>query len=486
MEEKNIRWGELIGGLLIVSCSTALVVSFWSTIAERLFLKYFVFNGVNAFMFLVGLHAARRWKLPTTSTGILLIACLLTPLNFLALSSFTQDGSAASGWVLLGELISLVVFAVLTYLAGRVVLPTIAIPFALAIMIPAGCELLVRRWIDASATLPPMYVVGGMVNLAYCLANAWTARTLLGQRRWDESHCHDVWKMLGVSSFAAVLCLGMLLWKTRRVEELSAWLAPLGIVAAAPSLFMGQLVQRRVRRNTRGTIGRRFVRRFVGRPGVVGGAGRSLADSADDRGLRRGDLADVDSDRQPDASGALSCNRAGGPDRRLSRLVSCRHRQSDMERRSVAWSRGSLLVWRSGSALIGYCAAMLGGAWLWISVRRPRDARAYLVGGGCIAAAHVLLLVLFGFARFGDPDHAVWGLGFYAILMLAFANLRPRWQALVWSASGLTLIALLQAIVFRWQPPEQWPYSCLLAAAAAFAAVFDHRSQSHDPRRRES
>ncbi len=250
MEEKNIRWGELIGGLLIVSCSTALVVSFWSTIAERLFLKYFVFNGVNAFMFLVGLHAARRWKLPTTSTGILLIACLLTPLNFLALSSFTQDGSAASGWVLIGELISLVVFAVLTYLAGRVVLPTIAIPFALAIMIPAGCELLVRRWIDASATLPPMYVVGGMVNLAYCLANAWTVRTLLGQRRWDESHCHDVWKMLGVSSFAAVLCLGMLLWKTRRVEELSAWLAPLGIVAAAPSLFMGQLVQRRVRRKT--------------------------------------------------------------------------------------------------------------------------------------------------------------------------------------------------------------------------------------------
>ncbi len=35
MEEQNIRWGELIGGLLIVGCSIALVISFWAKIAER-------------------------------------------------------------------------------------------------------------------------------------------------------------------------------------------------------------------------------------------------------------------------------------------------------------------------------------------------------------------------------------------------------------------------------------------------------------------
>src|SRR5688572_28227209 len=33
MEESNIRWGEIIGGLLIIGCSTALVVSLW---AQRL------------------------------------------------------------------------------------------------------------------------------------------------------------------------------------------------------------------------------------------------------------------------------------------------------------------------------------------------------------------------------------------------------------------------------------------------------------------
>jgi hypothetical protein len=54
MEEKNIRWGELVGGLLIVCCSIALVISFWSKIAERPFIKFFVFNGVTAGLFGVG------------------------------------------------------------------------------------------------------------------------------------------------------------------------------------------------------------------------------------------------------------------------------------------------------------------------------------------------------------------------------------------------------------------------------------------------
>ncbi len=35
MEERNIRWGELVGGLLIVCGSIALVISFWSEIESR-------------------------------------------------------------------------------------------------------------------------------------------------------------------------------------------------------------------------------------------------------------------------------------------------------------------------------------------------------------------------------------------------------------------------------------------------------------------
>src|ERR1041385_8343590 len=34
MEESNIRWGEIIGGLLIIGCSPALVVSLWSQLSQ--------------------------------------------------------------------------------------------------------------------------------------------------------------------------------------------------------------------------------------------------------------------------------------------------------------------------------------------------------------------------------------------------------------------------------------------------------------------
>ena len=40
MEEKNIRWGELVGGLLIVGCSIALVISFWAQIASQPLVKF--------------------------------------------------------------------------------------------------------------------------------------------------------------------------------------------------------------------------------------------------------------------------------------------------------------------------------------------------------------------------------------------------------------------------------------------------------------
>jgi len=51
MEESNIRWGEIIGGLLIIGCSTALVVSLWSQISQIPVLKFLIFTTVTAVLF---------------------------------------------------------------------------------------------------------------------------------------------------------------------------------------------------------------------------------------------------------------------------------------------------------------------------------------------------------------------------------------------------------------------------------------------------
>src|SRR5215212_3936069 len=44
MEESNIRWGEIIGGLLIIGCSTALVVGLWAQISQIPVLKFLIFT----------------------------------------------------------------------------------------------------------------------------------------------------------------------------------------------------------------------------------------------------------------------------------------------------------------------------------------------------------------------------------------------------------------------------------------------------------
>ncbi|HMX30053.1 MAG TPA: zinc ribbon domain-containing protein, partial [Blastocatellia bacterium] len=56
MEESSIRWGELIGGLLIIGCSLALVVSLWAQITAVPLLKFSVFVGMTAGLFGMGFY----------------------------------------------------------------------------------------------------------------------------------------------------------------------------------------------------------------------------------------------------------------------------------------------------------------------------------------------------------------------------------------------------------------------------------------------
>src|SRR5205085_149810 len=87
MEEKNILWGELVGGLLIVGGSIALVISLWHTLQENPYFPFGIFAAVTMALFGAGLYTLHHWKLESSSRGLLVIAGLLVPLNFLVLPS---------------------------------------------------------------------------------------------------------------------------------------------------------------------------------------------------------------------------------------------------------------------------------------------------------------------------------------------------------------------------------------------------------------
>lgn len=161
---------------MIVCCSVALVISFWAEIAERPFLKFFVFNGVTAALFGVGFYSHRRWRLENTSQGLLITATLLVPLNFLAIAAFATGAASSNLLTMAGEIASVVIFAVLVYFAGTIVLP--AGPWLLATLVtaPSIVTLLVGRYVTQATSLAMLRGFALVPVLVYVAGNA--------SRRW--------------------------------------------------------------------------------------------------------------------------------------------------------------------------------------------------------------------------------------------------------------------------------------------------------------
>ena len=92
MEDKNIRWGELVAGMLIVISAVGLVISLWATLKDTIpYFPALIFMLVTAAIFGAGMYTLRRWKLESTSRGLLIISMLLIPLNFLAAIALSPE-----------------------------------------------------------------------------------------------------------------------------------------------------------------------------------------------------------------------------------------------------------------------------------------------------------------------------------------------------------------------------------------------------------
>ncbi len=94
MEERNVLWGEVVGGMLIVGCSIALVISLWQTLENVPFFPFLIFAALTGALLGAGFYTLNHWKLESTSRGLLLIGMLLVPLDFLVLAALTHDQSA--------------------------------------------------------------------------------------------------------------------------------------------------------------------------------------------------------------------------------------------------------------------------------------------------------------------------------------------------------------------------------------------------------
>ncbi len=141
MERSNIRWIEIVSAVLIVVGSVGLVISLWSTLSETS--RYFpslVFLLATVAVHGAGQYTLRKWKLRSTSRGILQIGLMLIPLSVLVgiLLSRRPDVTPELDPFTIGVLcLGTLVYGTLAITASRALFAGRWLPISIAVIIGA-------------------------------------------------------------------------------------------------------------------------------------------------------------------------------------------------------------------------------------------------------------------------------------------------------------------------------------------------------------
>lgn len=227
MEEKNIRWGELVSGLLIVGSAIGLVVSLWSTLKNQIpYLPALLFLLATAAIHGAGLYTFKRWKLESTSRGLLLITVLLVPLNFLAAIRLSDHRPAADPLFILALAIGFSAFGWMVHSASRILLGFGRWQLLAVVLGTSASQILISRLgnqantllqINLLALLPVACFVIGLGNV---LRNAF---------HWDDfpdSRARELVTLVGLSVFAVLAPCWLIVWNTPDRLETFARLTP--------------------------------------------------------------------------------------------------------------------------------------------------------------------------------------------------------------------------------------------------------------------
>ncbi|MBI3839609.1 MAG: hypothetical protein HY288_16940, partial [Planctomycetia bacterium] len=462
MEERNMRWGELVGGLLIVCCSIALVVSFWSAIAERPLLKFLLFNGVTACLFGIGFHSEHLWRLHTTSQGLLIIATLLVPLNFLAIAAFSRSDAGEYLLTISGEAVSVALFSALVYWAGKIIVDGRAAVLAVGMLVPSVVQLLVRRYVDPLTSQGVLVQLAALPVACYLLVNGWVLQRTAAALRLSETEVNGLFKFFGVTTFAALLPLGLLLVNTERpmqaLHQLPMMASLLGVIPLSAGLLLWQklsgagLTSLRMAGTSVAVFGAllslsglvlgwpdpilmlpaglvefalfTFVAWRFGLPAAHGVAAACLALSY----LLGVYLADHQISRLDQDSGQLAEIMISGP-------------------------TGTLLA----PLALAYAAVAYT-----LRCGNFRSPNTLVCVTALLAGVSLALVSWFGFGVEGDPIGAAWVYLLYAAGCLAISA-RSNRVAIAWLAAALLLAAVLQAVIFRYESQLAYAESELAA-----------------------
>lgn len=474
MEESSIRWGELIGGLLIIGCSLALVISLWSEIAERPFLQFSVFMGLTAGLFGLGFYSAHKWKLPTTSRGVLLTATTLVPLNFLAVTAFGRSTAASLG-IVLAEAVAWLVFAGLVWLAAREVALEQQRWLTVGTLGASLALLLAKHFAPAGLSWRNWLLLGALPVVVYVLSLG----AAIKEAQWQppeqaERTAYGLFTVLGVNLFAALLPVGLLQLRAGNWGRALHENAPLVALLGLPALAVGWLLWQKLRATEFAT--ERTIAASLG----LCGAGLLLGSTVLAFPLVKALVAIALLNVALWGWAAwryelrplrwLALSQAVWAFQLLALLALGRLSFGMENSRALL---AALLSNTGGLLLLIVFASLSGVAELLRARQRAEQqtvAQDFATAGLLAGVFSLLLLSLHGFGVAGDPKNTAWVFGFYALAALVLAWRRKE---ILYTWAGLVLLLALsvQTCVYKFGWPLGWQHASIVSVLALAATA---------------
>ncbi|MDG1875389.1 MAG: hypothetical protein P8J27_15860 [Mariniblastus sp.] len=248
MQEKNMRWGELTSGILIVLSAVGLVISLREELSDKIpYFSAILFMLMTAAIHVAGIYTLKKWKLRNTSRGTLIIGLLLVPLNFVAacvLSHGDQQRAVDDPllWTAVG--VGLTAFATMTWWSSKALLRRGYWPLVVAMMGSGIGTLLINR-LAGTGTSNLVYLLLGMPVLgSFLVGTCFFNRQQWVRQRWSKRAADRMFLFLGVSSFALIVSLSMVVIKAEAIARGAVLLSPIYSIVFIVVSWLGSVIFR--------------------------------------------------------------------------------------------------------------------------------------------------------------------------------------------------------------------------------------------------
>ena len=210
MQEKNMRWGELASGIMIVLSAVGLVVSLRETLEDTVpYFSALLFMLITAAIHGAGIYTLKKWKLRNTSRGTLVIGLLLVPINFVMACVLSDHRPLSDPWFWVAVITGLSVFSFLTWYSSKALLRRGNLPMVVAIM---GCgigSLILNRTIDSgfSDVFSSLFALPILVSF---VIGSCTFDPLQWKRQhWTSRSQNRLWLFFGIAFASAIFALSI-------------------------------------------------------------------------------------------------------------------------------------------------------------------------------------------------------------------------------------------------------------------------------------